>query len=156
MSPQLQTTAQPHQQSYTSSVPRNFTSSWSFSGLSVLYKHLYRKWLCNVITTRRAQFGSELALTYLSTSTWTEENLSGIICLLFKITHGLCQLIFPTGILLPCKFLTTLGWIPFNCISHLHELMLFISLPSLTPFLYGTHPEQVAGSYSQFKHHIRP
>jgi len=28
-----ETTAQPHQQSYTSSVPRNFTPSRSFSGL---------------------------------------------------------------------------------------------------------------------------
>ena len=45
----------------------------------------------------------------------------------------------PLGFLLPGKFLTTLGWIPFNCISHLHELKLFSSLSFLTPFPYGTH-----------------
>ena len=46
---------------------------------------------------------------------------------------------FPLGFLLQGKFLTTLWWIPFNCISHLHELMLFSSLSSLTLFPYGTH-----------------
>jgi len=45
----------------------------------------------------------------------------------------------PLGFLLPGKFLTTLKWIPFNCVSHLHELMLFTSLSSLTPFPYGTY-----------------
>jgi len=45
----------------------------------------------------------------------------------------------PLEFLLPSKFLTTLGWIPFNCISHLDELMLCSSRLSLTPFPYGTH-----------------
>jgi len=71
------------------------------------------------------------------TSTWAEENLSGIMS---TIQNRSWPVSIPhLEFLLPGKFLTTLGWIPFNFISHLHELMLFISLSPLTPFPYGTH-----------------
>jgi len=78
------------------------------------------------------------------------------LCLLFKITHGLCQ--FPTGIFTP-------GQIPHN--FKINSLQLcqpfartnafhFSFVPHTVSLWNLLHPEQVAGSYSQFKHHIRP
>ena len=54
------------------------------------------------------------------------------LCLLFKITHGLCH--FPTGILTPRQIPHNFR---MNCISHLCELWCFSVL--LAPFPYGTH-----------------
>ena len=78
------------------------------------------------------------------------------LCLLFEITHGLYQ--FPTGIFtlrqIPHNFrMNSLQlYQPFALINAFH----FSFVPYTISLWNSLHPKQVAGSYSQFKHHIRP